>query len=79
MRTTLNIDDDVLAAAKELARARHTSTGRVVSQLLRSVLTGQVQPGEQEPGGVGGFRPFAARGEVVSNERVDALRDAEGI
>ena len=44
MRTTLDIDEDVLAAAKELARRQRLSTGRVVSRLLRQGLTGQGLP-----------------------------------
>ena len=35
MRTTLDIDDDLLAAAKELARRQGSSTGQVVSRLMR--------------------------------------------
>lgn len=35
MRTTLDIDDDVLLAVKELARAQGTSAGRVISDLAR--------------------------------------------
>jgi hypothetical protein len=38
MRTTLDIDDDVLRAAKEIAAARETSAGRVISDLVRSAL-----------------------------------------
>ena len=41
MRTTLDIEDDVLAAAKELARRQGVSAGQVVSKLLRSALTGE--------------------------------------
>jgi hypothetical protein len=43
MRTTLDIDTDVLEAAKELARKQNVSAGRVVSQLLRRALTGQTE------------------------------------
>ena len=39
MRTTLDIDDDVLRAAKSIARAQETSLGRVVSNLARKGLT----------------------------------------
>ena len=39
MRTTLDIDDDLLTAAKELAKARDTTAGRVISDLLRESLT----------------------------------------
>ena len=39
MRTTLTIDDDVFAAAKEMAHARNKSIGEVVSELVRTALT----------------------------------------
>lgn len=35
MRTTLNIDDDVLSAVKQLAHSRAESMGKVVSELIR--------------------------------------------
>lgn len=81
MRTTLDIEDDVLAAAKELARRGHTSAGRVISDLARRALT-QAAPTSgtaQEPEAIYGFRPFPSRGGVVSNEKVDQLRDEEGV
>ena len=38
MRTTLDLDEDVLQAAKELASARGRSAGQIVSELLRKAL-----------------------------------------
>ncbi len=38
MRTTLTIDDDVLAAAKSLASRQHKSVGEVISILTRQAL-----------------------------------------
>jgi len=38
MRTTLDLDIDVLQAAKEIAAARGESAGRVVSDLLKKAL-----------------------------------------
>lgn len=38
MRTTLNLDDDLLHAARSLARQRGESLGTVVSELLRKAL-----------------------------------------
>lgn len=38
MRTTLDLDDDVLQAAKEIAAVRGTTAGNVVSELARKGL-----------------------------------------
>lgn len=38
MRTTLDLDVDVLQAAKEIAATRGVSAGRVVSDLVRKAL-----------------------------------------
>ena len=38
MRTTLDLDDDVLQAAKEMAELRHKTTGQVLSELARKAL-----------------------------------------
>lgn len=81
MRTTINIEDDVLAAAKELARLQNVSAGRVVSRLMREALVGyqpQDWSAQTEVRQVGGFRPFPARGAVVANDRINNLRDREG-
>lgn len=39
MRTTLDIDDDVVVAAKELATGERRSLGSVISELARRGLT----------------------------------------
>lgn len=39
MRTTLELDDDVVAAARELAAAERLSLGSVISRLARRGLT----------------------------------------
>lgn len=85
MRTTLDIDDDLIAAAKELARRQGATAGQVVSRLLRQSLTGEGAPlaGPQRSKArrvVAGFEPFAARpGVVTTNDHVNALRDSEGV
>ena len=80
MRTTLDIEDDVLAAAKEIARRQHVSAGQVVSNLLRKALSGK-DPAAPTSGsaGVGGFRPFPPQGVVITDEQVNTLRDTEGL
>jgi hypothetical protein len=76
MRTTLDIAEDVLAAAKELARREHTTIGAVVSRLARQALTAPLRGAEIT---VAGFRTLPGRGVPVTNEMVNAIREAEGI
>ena len=82
MRTTLDIDDDLLAAAKELSRQQGRRAGQVVSNLLRRVLADGGIAGSHTsttlPDSVGSFRPFVSRGLPVTNDGIDALRDREG-
>ncbi len=76
MRTTLDIDEDVLQAAKEIARREKKTAGAVVSMLARSALTAPHGTSTtSEPRAVYGFRPFAARGSIVTNELIDSLRE----
>jgi hypothetical protein len=78
----LDIEDDVLAAAKELARRQGTSAGQMVSLLLRAALTGtgdSAQSPATETPGIASFRPFPARGQVVTNDTIDRLRDEAGL
>ena len=83
MRTTLDIDDDLLAAAKELARREGATAGQVVSRLLRHSLTGAgpvARSAAPRRAAVAGFRPFPAKpGVIATNEQVDALRDSEAV
>jgi hypothetical protein len=84
MRTTLDIDEDVLAAAKELARRQNLSAGQVVSQMLRRVLTGQTGHAMAPDIDLGsptvtGFRPFPAGRALVTNDAVNRLREIEGV
>lgn len=81
MRTTLSIDDDVLAAARERARREGRPLGDVISHLARRALVGASSPGDgsDDDRSRGPFRPFPSRGLVISNEIIDALRDQEGV
>jgi hypothetical protein len=81
MRTTLDIDEEVLRAAKEIARRRRSTAGAVISELARQAPTGRanVPPGISEPEAFYGFRPLPADGRIVSTETVENLREDEGI
>lgn len=79
MRTTLDIDDDVLAAAKDLAKAEGRTTGQIISELARRALTTPSAPGfgEPESTGLAGHWPiFPGRaGLVVTTTTVERIQD----
>ena len=77
MRTTLDIDDDVLEAAKALARQTDRTAGAVMSELARRALTtaSPARRSKKEEKGVGGFVPFRSRGAIVTNDQIDRLRE----
>lgn len=75
MRTTLDIADDILLAAKDLARREHKTAGQVISDLARKGLTGGPAATAAEPKATYGFRPFPKEGRVVSNEMINKLRE----
>jgi hypothetical protein len=87
MRTTLDIADDVLFAAREIAQKEKKSIGQVVSDLARksfamgaySEKTAVSPPQVSERLAQYGIEPLPARGAVISNEMIDRLRDAEGV
>ena len=85
MRTTLNIDDDLLFAVRELARRDSKSIDRMVSDLLRQALARDESHGTGRmealaPFGMDecGFRPFPPRGGNVTNELIDCIREESG-
>ena len=75
MRTTLDIEEDVLFAAKDLARREKKTAGQVISALARKGLTGAAASTAREPKAIYGFRPFPREGRIVSNELIDKLRE----
>ena len=75
MRTTLDIEEDILFAAKDLARRGKKTAGQVISELARKGLTGAAAPTAGEPKAIYGFRPFPKEGRVVSNELINKLRE----
>lgn len=79
MRTTLDIDEDVLLAVKDLARREKRTAGQVLSALARMALIGRVSgSATAETPARYGFAPKPAAGVTVSNAQIDALREALG-
>ena len=72
MRTTLTIDDDVLAAAKQFADARGLTLGEAVSQLARATLT-ERRRFDTRNGIV--LLPAPAQAGQATLDDVNALRD----
>lgn len=85
MRTTINIDQDVLIAVKELAQLEGSTVGVVLSRLARAVLAGSTaivssnSPNVSELASVYGFRPFSKNGSVVTNESINQLKNREDV
>lgn len=76
MRTTLDIADDVLQAAREMAKRERRTIGEMISELARRALTAPREPSSvKEPTAVYGLKPFARRGGIVTNELIGNLRD----
>jgi hypothetical protein len=80
MRTTLDIDEDILQAAKELARVENKTAGQVLSELARKGLT---QPRRANRASkvriVDGIPLIPARGAVVTKELIDRLIEEEDL
>lgn len=73
MRTTLTIDDDVLAAARGMAEAQQKTLGEVMTALARQAM----RPTEARTGVRNGIRllPIQPGSTPVTLEHVNQLRD----
>lgn len=75
MRTTLDLDDDVLQAARELAASRKTTIGKVLSDLARKSLhpaDGALATRNGVP-----LLPPRPEGRLVTLEAVNRLREGD--
>lgn len=90
MRTTLDIADDVLYAAKEVARRDRKTLGEIASELMRRGLssasaengTATSRPAADDVDArlqALGFRTLPPRGGIVTNELINRLREQEGV
>jgi hypothetical protein len=80
MRTTLDIDEDVLSAAKERAARERISVGKALTGLARAGLAGSGvdrAKGRSKP--VGRLALLPKRNEIVTLEHVRAIADDEGV
>ena len=75
VRTTLDIDDDVLRAVKEIADRENSSAGRVISSLARKALSTRAK----SPKLRNGIPVLPSRGDVISLDHVRKLLDQENV
>ena len=75
MRTTLDIDEDVLHAAKEIARSEGKSAGSVLSRLARK---GLIPPESKRSRSGLPLLPERPVPRVITLALVNSLRDEEG-
>jgi hypothetical protein len=74
MRTTLDIDEDVLLAAKELAAREGKTSGKVLSDLARRGINAP-RRGSKPARVVNGFEVLPADGRVITPELVQRILD----
>ena len=79
MRTTLDIDPDVLRAAKELAQHEGRTAGNVISDLARRGLTLSSGGRKKRQSIRGGVPVLPSRGEVITLEHIQRIRDEESV
>jgi hypothetical protein len=76
VRTTLDIDEDVLQAARGLAKRERKTIGELLSELARRGLAAAPNRSfVSEPKALYGLRPFPSRGGIVTNEVIDKIRE----
>ena len=77
MRTTLEIDDSVLGAAKEVAQTQGLSAGKVISDWARKGLDADYQKAKKTRSGFPVFE-VPAQAKPLTTAMVNALIDNEG-
>jgi hypothetical protein len=84
----LDIDADVLSAARDLAKAEGRRLGAVISEMARRGFTQPVSGAAADPApqddldawlASKGFGPLPGATAMVTNEQVEAIRDELGI
>lgn len=78
MRTTLDIEIDVLQAAKEIAARDGRTAGQVLSELARRGLK-RLEPESRSMATRGGVPLLPSRGDLITLDHVQTLMDSEGV
>lgn len=76
MRTTLEIDDDVIRAARQIARLKNVGLGKALSELARRGLMPESAPRVETENGIPVWK-HAPGAIQVTNEMVRRLSEEE--
>ena len=84
MRTTVDIDDDVLLAVRKIAAKEKKTAGKILSEFTRlGLLSGASNSSTQRPGEAfvmkNGIPILPSRGELVTTRRIERIMEQEGI
>jgi hypothetical protein len=79
MRTTLNLADDALLVAKQVAARSRLSLGEAVSQLVRAGASARPNAPSKDMPLRGRFALLPQRDEIITSEHVRELMEREGI
>ncbi len=82
MRTTIDIDKDILETAKEIAKKEKKSAGAVISELARRGFYARQSSAEEQPeryGDKNGVPVLPPTGSLVTEESIRKIREAEEI
>lgn len=76
MRTTVDIEDDVLRIVQSQAESKQCSLGKIISDLLRQVLSSD-HSGPKIKNGVPLLDHAGEPGLPVTNEQINAIKNGE--
>jgi hypothetical protein len=76
MRTTLDIDEDILGAARELAARQKKTAGKVISELARKGI--QSHSGKSTSKVLHGFEILPADGRIITPQLVQKIMEELG-
>lgn len=79
MRTTLSLDDDVFAVARQRAQRERISLGEAVSRYVRDALRANAQATVAPVPLRSKYSVLPAREEIITTDHVRRLMDQEGI
>lgn len=79
MRTTLTLDDDVFAVARQRAQRERTSLGEAVSRYVRDALRANARVPAQQVAMRSKYSVLPVRDEIITTDHIRRLMDQEGV